>query len=51
MAGKTNWEISLILNISERTVKFHIQNTMEKLQASSRAHAVAIALGEGLICQ
>ena len=50
MAGKTNWEISMILNISERTVKFHIQNVMGKLQASSRAHAVAIALGEGLIC-
>jgi LuxR family transcriptional regulator, quorum-sensing system regulator CviR len=49
MAGKTNWEISIILNISERTVKFHIQNVMGKLQASSRAHAVAIALGEGLI--
>jgi DNA-binding CsgD family transcriptional regulator len=50
MAGKTNWEISVILHISERTVKFHIQNVMSKLQASSRAHAVAIALGQGLIC-
>jgi len=49
MAGKTNWEISMILNISERTIKFHIQNLMSKLQASSRAHAVAIALGQGLI--
>lgn len=49
MAGKTNWEISVILNISERTVKFHIQNVMVKLEASSRAHAVAIALGQGLI--
>src|ERR1041385_2420202 len=48
MAGKTNWEISMILNISERTVKFHIQNLMVKLEASSRAHAVAIALGQGL---
>jgi LuxR family transcriptional regulator, quorum-sensing system regulator CviR len=51
MAGKTNWEISIILKISERTVKFHIQNVMVKLEASSRAHAVAIALGEGLICR
>jgi DNA-binding CsgD family transcriptional regulator len=50
MEGKTNWEISVILSISERTVKFHIQNVMGKLQASSRAHAVAIALGAGLIC-
>src|ERR1700739_1374105 len=51
MAGQTNWEISMILNISERTVKFHIQNVMVKLEASSRAHAVAIALGRGLICR
>jgi DNA-binding CsgD family transcriptional regulator len=51
MAGKTNWEISMILNISERTVKFHVQNVMRKLEASSRAHAVAIALGQGLICR
>lgn len=50
MAGKTNWEISMILSISERTVKFHVQNVMTKLEASSRAHAVAIALGQGLIC-
>ncbi|HXA84440.1 MAG TPA: LuxR C-terminal-related transcriptional regulator [Candidatus Dormibacteraeota bacterium] len=50
MVGKTNWEISMILSISERTVKFHIQNVMGKLHASSRAHAVAIALGQGLIC-
>jgi DNA-binding CsgD family transcriptional regulator len=49
MAGKTNWEISVILAISESTVKFHVQNAKSKLQAVSRAHAVAIALGEGLI--
>jgi DNA-binding CsgD family transcriptional regulator len=51
MGGKTNWEISMILSISERTVKFHIRNVMVKLEASSRAHAVAIALGLGLICR
>lgn len=49
MAGKTNWEISQILSISERTVKFHVQNAMSKLQASTRTHAVAIALNRGLI--
>jgi LuxR family transcriptional regulator, quorum-sensing system regulator CviR len=46
-AGKTNWEISVILHISERTVKFHVQNAMRKLQASTRAHAVAVALAQG----
>jgi DNA-binding CsgD family transcriptional regulator len=49
MAGKTNWEISMILHISEATVKFHVKNIMIKLRASSRTHAVAIALGQGLI--
>jgi DNA-binding CsgD family transcriptional regulator len=49
MAGKTNWEISRILTISEPTVKFHVKNIMVKLHATSRAHAVAIALGFGLI--
>jgi DNA-binding CsgD family transcriptional regulator len=49
MAGKTNWEISMILGISERTVKFHVKNAMGKLGASSRAHAVAIALRQRVI--
>ncbi|MCR4288189.1 MAG: LuxR C-terminal-related transcriptional regulator, partial [Deltaproteobacteria bacterium] len=37
-AGKTNWEISVILNISERTVKFHVQNIERKLDAVNKAH-------------
>lgn len=48
-AGKTNWEISMILRISERTVKFHTQNLMAKLGASTRSHAVVLALRQGLI--
>jgi DNA-binding CsgD family transcriptional regulator len=47
--GKTSWEISIILHISERTVHFHAQNIIQKLNASNRAHAVAIALDEGII--
>lgn len=47
--GKTNWEISRILNISERTVKFHVQNTLAKLQASTRGQAVALAIHHRLI--
>lgn len=42
--GKTNWEISVILNISERTVKFHIDNIKEKVGAVSKTHAVAILM-------
>lgn len=43
-SGKTNWEISAILNISERTSKFHVSNIINKLNASTRGHAVAKAL-------
>lgn len=42
--GKTNWEISMILHISERTVKFHLDNIKEKLGAVSKTHAVAILM-------
>ena len=48
-AGKNNWEISEILHISERTVKFHVANLCRKLGANTRAHAVAIALQRGLL--
>ncbi|WP_303905256.1 helix-turn-helix transcriptional regulator [Thiohalomonas denitrificans] len=47
--GKNTWEISAILRISERTVKFHVGNILQKLNASTRGHAVAIALGHGLM--
>lgn len=48
-AGKTTWEISAILSISERTVKFHIQNILRKVHAVTRAQAVAISVEERLI--
>jgi DNA-binding CsgD family transcriptional regulator len=47
--GKGTWDISMILNISERTIKFHIANIMQKLDASNRGHALAIAIEQGLI--
>lgn len=47
--GKSAWEISMILGISERTVKFHTAAILNKLGAANRAHAVAIALSSGLI--
>lgn len=47
--GKTAGEISQILSISERTVKFHIQNILRKVDAVSRAQAVAICLENGFI--
>lgn len=48
-AGKTDWEISQILSISQGTAHDHVRNAMAKLGASSRAHAVAVALVRGAI--
>ncbi|MEW6058505.1 MAG: helix-turn-helix transcriptional regulator, partial [Bdellovibrionota bacterium] len=42
--GKSNWEIGVILRISERTVKFHVHQLMKKLAATNRPHLVANAL-------
>ena len=47
--GKSSWDISVILGISERTVNFHVYNVMQKLKAVNRPQAVAIALQLGLI--
>lgn len=48
-AGKTNWEIARILLISERTVKFHLGNSMLKLKSSTRSQAVAKAFSCGIL--
>ncbi|RJQ14705.1 MAG: response regulator [Nitrospiraceae bacterium] len=47
--GKSSRDISLILGISDRTVNFHINNVMHKLNAVSRMHAVAIAVEKAII--
>jgi DNA-binding CsgD family transcriptional regulator len=47
--GKSNSVIADILQISEHGVKFHIQNIMKKLDASSRITAVVKAIRLGLI--
>ncbi|MFA5785470.1 MAG: response regulator transcription factor [Actinomycetota bacterium] len=47
--GKTNSETAATLFISENTVKFHLRNILSKLQAHTRAQAVAKAMQEGLI--
>ncbi|MBJ6352981.1 MULTISPECIES: LuxR family transcriptional regulator [unclassified Acinetobacter] len=39
--GKTSWEISQILGITERTVLFHMNNVVKKIGAKNRQHAVA----------
>ncbi|WP_336146383.1 LuxR C-terminal-related transcriptional regulator [Marinobacter salarius] len=47
--GKSSWEISVILNVSERTVKFHLNNIYQKLEVHCRPQAVARALRLGII--
>lgn len=42
--GKTNWEISMILGVTERTVRFHISSIFSKLDVTSRTRAVATAM-------
>lgn len=49
LKGTTGWEISHKLQISERTVMFHVTNAMEKLKARNRAQAAATALSLGLL--
>lgn len=47
--GKTYVEISMILSIDTRTVKFHLVNAMRKLQASNKAEAAVKASLLGLL--
>lgn len=47
--GKTAWEMGNIMNISERTVRFHITNATEKLNAVNTTQSVALAIANGII--
>ena len=46
--GKSNHDISTDLNISESTVKFHINRILSKLGVSDRTQAVIVALKRGI---
>jgi DNA-binding CsgD family transcriptional regulator len=48
-AGKTAWEASVILGISERTVRFHLNMAREKLNCATTTQAVAKAVSNHLI--
>jgi DNA-binding NarL/FixJ family response regulator len=47
--GNRNRDIADLLFISEETVKVHIKRVMEKLGATDRTQAVAIAVRRGII--
>jgi DNA-binding NarL/FixJ family response regulator len=47
--GLVNREIGDRLFLSEETVKSHVRHLLAKLQARSRAHAVAVGFRRGLL--
>lgn len=47
--GRTDWQIAVLLGISEPTVRFHLNNARGKLGAVNRAQAVARFVGRGLM--
>lgn len=48
-AGKTSSETGMIIGISEKTVQYHLYNSMKKLNVFSKPQAVAKAVLLGLI--
>lgn len=48
-AGKTSWETSRILGVSESTVNFHLRNACNRLGVRGRRAAVVAALRLGLL--
>lgn len=47
--GKTSWEISQILSISERTVNFHLGNCISKTNSNNRQQAISRCVAAGYI--
>lgn len=49
VAGRSNKEIASDLNISEATVKTHINNLLSKLGVTDRTQAATVALQRGIV--
>lgn len=47
--GKTDGEIGLILNISERTSRFHIDNARRKFGVATRIQLIVRLIREGVL--
>jgi LuxR family quorum sensing-dependent transcriptional regulator len=48
-SGRSDWDISDRLSISETTVRFHLQSAKRKFGVRTRAHAVALAILAGYV--
>jgi LuxR family transcriptional regulator len=48
-SGKTAYEIARILSLSERTVNYHVQNIIVKLNVCNKISAVIAAARAGII--
>lgn len=48
-AGKTNWEISQILGLSEHTVRDYFKTAGKKLNTVNRTHTIAVAISNDLV--
>lgn len=48
-AGKSDWAIGRLLNISGKTVNFHVENAKRKFGVATRVQAVVVAMRNGLI--
>jgi len=49
VAGRANKEIAADLDISEATVKSHINNLLSKLGVGDRTHAATVAIQRGIV--
>ncbi|MBI5934799.1 MAG: response regulator transcription factor [Chloroflexi bacterium] len=47
--GLSNYEISQRVSLSENTVKYHLKNILQKLNAHNRTEAVTFAMRNGLL--
>ena len=48
--GKTAWETSRLLDVSEHTVVYHMRNAQAKLGAANRQHAISRSIELGILC-
>ena len=46
-AGKSDWQIGQILNISSKTVNYHVENVKRKFGVATRIQAVVAAMRQG----